>query len=128
NLRRLVGRGRGAEFARHKVGEHHRREWTKQNFYAATAGKRAFKVADLIALAAATGAQIHQLLDAEALGLEEVELYPGRQIAAAELRDLFRTVDPAFGPIWHAFIGLREDIVPNLRVALRRAEQLEDEL
>ena len=70
------------------------REWSKQTVYDAGQGLRKFRVAELVAIAQATGRPAHYFLEAP-VGVEAVELDPGAApIDAGRLRDLFRIPEP----------------------------------
>jgi hypothetical protein len=133
-LAQVVGRGRGTAFCKSKpfrafLGE----EWDKQTYYDAISGRRFFRVSELIGLARAAGVPVHELVDANPLGVSKVTM--GRKsrkahtgavtISAAELVDQFKAPGEAQGPMWRALLEVREILgeLPALVVAARKAEK-----
>jgi hypothetical protein len=126
-LGQIIPKRGGTDFAR-RLSTQFGLDWTKQTIYDATTGRRVFRVAELIALAQASGSQIHELLDASAVGATEVEISDAKKISAAELRDLFTLPGPkAEGPLWRAFHRNRE-VIGELEAALAEARATDREL
>ncbi|HZQ49724.1 MAG TPA: helix-turn-helix transcriptional regulator [Candidatus Dormibacteraeota bacterium] len=75
--------------------------WSRQRVSEAEAGKRDFRVSELIALARAAEVQVYQLVNAEAEHKSRVTTDAG-VIGAAELFDLFKEPGAAKGPSFRA--------------------------
>jgi hypothetical protein len=122
-----IGRGGGADFRR-EMGPFVGREWDKATYYDARAGRRVFRIGELIGLARAAGVPVYKLVDARGLGIDKVIIAAGAEpIGVEDLIDLFKAPGEAQGPMFRALAAVRE-ILGDLPAMTAAAKQAEKEL
>jgi hypothetical protein len=120
-----IGRGHSADFRR-DMEPYVGREWDKATYYDATAGRRVFRIAELVGLARALGVPVYKLVDGRGAGIDKVTIAVGAEpIGVEELVDLFKAPGEAQGPMWRSLLYVREILgeLPALLVAARKAEK-----